>query len=84
MFNNIALVVSFLVDALYFGRAVYLPDIAGSSLIVLFSALQGYLANLAVEKEKEQLMEQEGNLTDSADEDAVVEEVPFLGRGSKS
>ena len=36
-FNNIALIVSFMVDSFYFGGAVLLHDVAGTSLILIFS-----------------------------------------------
>lgn len=36
-FNNIALLVSFSVDALYFHRRIFLNDIAGAAMIGLFA-----------------------------------------------
>ena len=50
-FNNIALIVSFLVDTLYFGRTVLPNDIVGTSLIIIFSIAQCLLSDMATKKE---------------------------------
>lgn len=44
-FNNLALIVSFLVDALYFKRRIFIHDIIGASLILTFAVVQSLLAN---------------------------------------
>ena len=44
-FNNLALIVSFLVDSLYFKRHIFIHDIVGASLIIIFAIYQSLLAN---------------------------------------
>ena len=44
-FNNIALIVSFLVDATYFKRKIFIQDALGASLIIIFAITQSLLAN---------------------------------------
>lgn len=46
-FNNLALIVSFLIDALYFHRKVFIHDYVGAGLILFFAVVQSLLANAA-------------------------------------
>lgn len=62
-FNNIALVVSFMVDTFYFGRTVLPQDIVGTSLIVIFSIAQCLISDKANKKEASERMNSLQNLT---------------------
>jgi len=44
-FNNLALIVSLMVDAFYFKRKIFIHDIFGVSLIIIFAVTQSLLAN---------------------------------------
>lgn len=44
-FNNLALIVSFMIDAFYFKRIVFVHDIFGASLIIIFAVAQSLVAN---------------------------------------
>lgn len=50
-FNNVALIVSFLTDAWFFGRSVFPQDLAATAMIIFFSVLQCLLANRYAKKE---------------------------------
>lgn len=51
-FNNIALVVSFTVDALYFKRRVFVHDWIGAAMIIVFAVVQCILANNMAQEEE--------------------------------
>lgn len=46
------MIVSFLIDALYFKRSVFWHDIVGASIILIFAVSQCLLADAAAEEEK--------------------------------
>lgn len=54
-FNNVALVVSFMTDAFYFGRTVLPTDIVGTSMIIFFSVLMCLSSNTSAKQEKQQV-----------------------------
>ena len=57
-FQNIAIVLGFLIDILYFKRQILRTDIIGAGMIVLFTTLQGYFSNKNDGKKTEERREE--------------------------
>lgn len=60
-FQNVAIIMSFLIDVLYFQRTILITDYVGAAMIIVFTTYQGYLSNAKdskqIEKRRQELMD---------------------------